>query len=528
MTQPASIVTPYPQAGEVIDAKYRIERMLGEGGMGAVCRATHLLRRAPVALKFMSPYILGVPEAVDRFLNEAVAASQIDSENVVKVFDVGKLPTGSPYLVMEYLEGKDLGDVLRLEGKPGLESVQRAVHFVLQALRGLQAAHGVGIVHRDMKPSNCFVIQKEGEPDFVKLLDFGISRVEQPGGSRLTRTNSALGTPLYMSPEQAMSARKADQRSDLYSAAVILYELLTGRTPYNSETGEFSELLYQIFTAEPPPVQSIRPDLPEPLCAVLHTAMAREPASRYQSAAEMSEALVPWADERSRQVVGRIRDTARRKGETSAPLSQIGSGLGGSALQPAGTLVAGTERMPGAVAAPDARAEATLPAGSAGVPGGAAPAETAAAAGLRRTEEPLVKPRTGAKRGPALALIGAGVACALVAVAGVAWMNAHSAASGAPADPIGADPLHLAGSASGARSGSTPLEPIATTVAGLDAAFAASSAGSVAAPLAGAAPSGATAGKASGTRSGAGGAGAAPATGADTKKPHIKDISIVE
>src|SRR6478609_7991829 len=207
MTQPQLSTTPsYPQAGEVIDGKYQVERILGEGGMGAVARATHLLRRAPVALKFMSPMVLSFPGAVDRFLNEGVAASQIDSENVVKVFDVGKLASGAPYLVMECLEGRDLSELLLAEGSPGLTDLPRAVHFVLQALRGLQVAHEAGIVHRDMKPSNCFVIDKDGEPDFVKLLDFGISKVQQPGGGSLTQTNSALGTPLYMSPEQAKSA----------------------------------------------------------------------------------------------------------------------------------------------------------------------------------------------------------------------------------------------------------------------------------------------------------------------------------
>jgi serine/threonine-protein kinase len=166
--------SPYPSQGDVIDGKYQIDRMLGEGGMGAVAKAIHLLRRAPVALKFMSPNVMAIPQAVERFLNEGVAASQIDSDHVVHIFDVGKLPSGSPYLVMEYMEGHDIAEVLAREGKPGIET-QRAIYFVVQALRGLQVAHDAGIIHRDMKPSNCFVINKEGEPDFVKLLDFGIS-----------------------------------------------------------------------------------------------------------------------------------------------------------------------------------------------------------------------------------------------------------------------------------------------------------------------------------------------------------------
>ena len=217
MQPPNLSVYPYPQSGEVLDGNIRVERMLGEGGMGAVAKATHLLRRAPVALKFMSGAILALPGAVERFVNEGVAASQIDSDHVVKVFDVGRLPSGAPYLVMEYLEGRDLGELLAADG-PSIE-IARAVHFAIQMLRALHTAHNAGIVHRDMKPSNCFVIEKDGEADFVKLVDFGISKVrtfdDASQNANLTRTNSALGTPLYMSPEQARSPRDVDHRSDL-------------------------------------------------------------------------------------------------------------------------------------------------------------------------------------------------------------------------------------------------------------------------------------------------------------------------
>src|ERR1700678_2495505 len=142
-----------PRRGEVREEKYRVEHLVGEGGMGAVARATHLIRRAPVALKFMSPWALSLPGAVERFVNEGVAASQIDSDHVVKVFDVGRLPNGTPYLVMEFLDGRDLAQLLEAEG-PTLP-VTRAVHFAIQMLRALQAAHAAGIIHRDMKPSNC-------------------------------------------------------------------------------------------------------------------------------------------------------------------------------------------------------------------------------------------------------------------------------------------------------------------------------------------------------------------------------------
>ena len=162
-----------------------------------------------------------------------------------------------------------------------------------------------------MKPSNCFVIDKDGEPDFVKLVDFGISKVvsDDPEGkpANLTRTNSALGTPLYMSPEQARSPRDVDQRSDLYSVGAILYELLAGRTPYTSDTGEFTEILYKIFTTEPEPLAGLRPDVPEGLAAVVHRALTRDLNIRFPTAVDFAEALVPFADERSANVVSRLR-----------------------------------------------------------------------------------------------------------------------------------------------------------------------------------------------------------------------------
>jgi serine/threonine-protein kinase len=300
---------PYPQEGEVLDGKYRVEKLLGEGGMGAVAKATHLIRRAPVALKFMSPAVLALQGAVERFVNEGVAASQIDSDHVVKVFDVGRLPSGAPYLVMEFLPGQDLAQILEREG--GRLSIPRAVHFTIQILRALQTAHAAGIIHRDMKPSNCFVIDKDGEPDFVKLVDFGISKVrsDDPEGkpANLTRTNSALGTPLYMSPEQARSPRDVDQRSDLYSVGAILYELLAGRTPYTSDTGEFTEILYKIFTTEPEPLQNLRPDVPPELAAVVQRALTRDLNIRFATAVDFAEALAPFADERSANVISRLR-----------------------------------------------------------------------------------------------------------------------------------------------------------------------------------------------------------------------------
>ena len=341
----------YPSTGEVIDGKYQIEKLLGEGGMGAVAKATHILRRAPVALKFMSPNVVSVPGAVERFLNEGVAASQIESDNVVHVFDVGKLSNGAPYLVMEYMEGYDLAEVISREGHPGLE-IQRAVYFIVQALRGLQVAHDAGIIHRDMKPSNCFVVNKEGEADFVKLLDFGISKVGSGKSASLTQTNSALGTPLYMSPEQARSPRDVDLRSDLYSVGVILYELLTGRTPFTSESGEFTEILFKLFTQDPPAIRSVRADLSPELAALVHKALAREPKDRYSTAAEFALALEPFADPRSARVLQRIRTHQPGRGSKlpSTAQSQDAEPVAAFSKLALGAVPARTNDMPGAPA----------------------------------------------------------------------------------------------------------------------------------------------------------------------------------
>jgi serine/threonine-protein kinase len=243
---------------------------------------------------------------------------------------------------MECLDGLDLSDLLRRDGTPGLPA-QRAIHFVVQVLRGLQAAHAVGIIHRDMKPSNCFVVNNDGEEDFVKILDFGISKVAQPGSASLTQTNSALGTPLYMSPEQAKSPRDVDGRSDLYSVGVILYELLTGNTPFNSESGEFTEILFKLFTADAPPVKDIRPDLPDALAAVVHKALAREVADRYSTPLEMAEALEPFAGEHTRPVVAKMRGFKPPQKGSLAPPEHLAPSMAAFSQLKKG---AGTDVMP--------------------------------------------------------------------------------------------------------------------------------------------------------------------------------------
>jgi serine/threonine-protein kinase len=308
---------PYPQPGDILEGKYEVQRVLGTGAMGAVVRATHMLRQAPVALKFMSPDVMNRPGIVQRFLNEGVAASQIDSDHVVKIFDVCELDSGVPYLVMEYLEGEDLQELIQREGNPGLGDIPRAVHFCLQTLRGLQVAHRAHIVHRDMKPANLFIVTKDGEPDFVKIVDFGISKIRQPDQIELTNVGSALGTPLYMSPEQARNPKDVDPRSDLYAVAAILYELIAGQPPFVPESGTLSELMIKLGTEEPASLEGTRSDLPVGFWATVAKGLAKLPDQRYQSAQEFAEALTPFADERSDYVLRAM--TSR----TSAGVSRV-------------------------------------------------------------------------------------------------------------------------------------------------------------------------------------------------------------
>ncbi|MBL8742956.1 MAG: serine/threonine protein kinase [Myxococcales bacterium] len=329
----------YPARGEVVEGKYEVQQILGTGAMGAVIKAHHLLRKVPVALKFVSPSILGQKDVIERFLNEGVASSKIDSEHVVKVFDVSKMPNGTPYLVMEYLEGEDLYRLLRREGKPYLPDLQRAIHFTLQILRGLQAAHRVGIVHRDMKPANCFIIRKEGEPDFIKIVDFGISKVRLEGELELTQANSALGTPLYMSLEQARSPKDVDARSDLYSVAVILYELLGGVTPFVPMSGTLMELFSMLAMEEPRAIEELRNDLPLGLGDILRKGLQKDPRRRYQTAEEFAEALAPFADQRSDHVVSLLLRTVNKTGRTKPPPAYTPS------TPPAGTGSTGTLMM---------------------------------------------------------------------------------------------------------------------------------------------------------------------------------------
>ena len=291
------------RAGDVVAGKYRIERVLGVGGMGCVFAAMHLHLDQRVALKFVRPLAVASAQSVERFLREARAAARLKSEHVAKVYDVGKLDSGTPYLVMEYLEGADLGRVLEDHGRLPVES---AVDYVLQACDAVAEAHSMGIVHRDIKPQNLFLTRRLGGAPMVKVLDFGISKFSTVTGSRLTQTSSVMGSPLYMAPEQMRSAHNVDPRADIWALGVVLYELLTACVPFDAES--MPELCLKVVHDPPLPPEALRPDLPAGLRAILARCLEKDPARRFAHGGELAAALEPFAPAASRPDARRMRD----------------------------------------------------------------------------------------------------------------------------------------------------------------------------------------------------------------------------
>ena len=282
--------------GDVIADKYEVVGLLGSGGMGYVISARHTELGEMVALKFLRPEALVHAELVERFAREARAAAKIRSEHVANVFDVGTLQDGTPFIVMEYLAGKDLADYLHQEGAL---PVSVAVEYIMQACEALAAAHAHGIVHRDIKPENLFLTQQARGMHTIKVLDFGISKIALPRGKRdLVRTQMALGSPVYMSPEQIRRSDQVDARSDIWAVGCVLFELLTGVTAFDEPS--LLELSAAILEREPVPLQTLRPDAPEELELVVLKCLAKNADDRFQNVAELAAALYPFGPRRAR------------------------------------------------------------------------------------------------------------------------------------------------------------------------------------------------------------------------------------
>lgn len=267
-----------PLIGTVAAGRYRVEKLLGSGGMGAVYRAAHVHMRKLVALKVLHKEMTYLPEVVARFEREAVAAARIDHPHVAAATDFGRLDDGAFYLVLEYVEGKSLG---RLISDYGAMDPRRALHIARQIADALSAAHAAEIVHRDLKPDNVMLIEKDGDFDFVKVLDFGIAKVQLEGKDQLTQLGTIFGTPQYMAPEQA-AGQAVDARADLYTLGLILYEMLAGKSPFHDD--DIIVLLTRQMTAAPPPLPAhVSPAVVELVLQLLQ----KNPGLRVQSAAEL-------------------------------------------------------------------------------------------------------------------------------------------------------------------------------------------------------------------------------------------------
>jgi len=273
--------------GKTIAGKYKVESLLGEGGMAQVFRATHLGLDRPVVIKLMHSSMPSMDTAMKRFEQECKVTAKLDHPNVVSVFDVGTLEGRRPFLVMEFIQGESLRDYLDREGSM---SVKDASTVMMQVCSGLAEAHSQGIVHRDLKPENIMLRERSDRPDWVKIVDFGIAHLKQ-GGQRLTRTGIAIGTVDYMSPEY-LSDKPIDNRSDIYALGVILYEILAGRCPFVAETAE--AVMAKHLWGTPMPLSHFRPDLGAGCLfdQVAEKALQKEPSDRFQSVSDMRDDLM--------------------------------------------------------------------------------------------------------------------------------------------------------------------------------------------------------------------------------------------
>jgi serine/threonine protein kinase len=314
MTNSPSDVGVMP--GDILAGKYRVERILGQGGMGVVVAAHHLQLDEKVALKFLLPDTGRNPDAVARFLREARAAAKIKNEHVVRVTDVGQLENGSPYIVMEYLEGSDLADWL--VSHPGMP-IEQVVDFVLQACEALADAHALGIIHRDLKPANLFCTQRTDGRLAIKLLDFGISKITTPGatGYDMTGSRAALGSPRYMSPEQMQGSKSVDARTDIWALGVIVFELLAGQPPFDHEM--MTALALRVVNDPAPPLRAFRPDVPRELEQVVAKCLEKNRMRRFGTVGELAVALERFGPKHAHTSVERVVATLRKAALSGAP-----------------------------------------------------------------------------------------------------------------------------------------------------------------------------------------------------------------
>jgi eukaryotic-like serine/threonine-protein kinase len=314
-----------PAVGSTVLGKYRVERVIGQGGMGVVLAARNIQLDELVAFKFLSAKVATDGPTVDRFLREARASLKIKNEHVVRVLDASPGDaTSPPYILMEYLEGIDLAALLQQRGPLPIAD---AVDYVLQACEAISEAHVIGIVHRDLKPANLLLTQRGDGMPLVKVLDFGISKalMDETSNPNLTDTQAVFGSPTYMSPEQVRSSKRVDHRTDVWAMAVVLYELLTGRTPFICDN--VSGLLAAIIADSAPHPGQFRPDLPPELAQVLMAALQKDREQRTQTMPEFAARLRPFASafgQHSCDAIARIALRPPNSGSSLIPAGDSG------------------------------------------------------------------------------------------------------------------------------------------------------------------------------------------------------------
>jgi eukaryotic-like serine/threonine-protein kinase len=348
-SQPLASTPPQlVSVGEVVGGKYRVTRLLGQGGMGVVMAAEHLVLHTPVALKFLLPGPGLDRRASARFLREARVSARLSSEHIARVLDYGLLPgSGAPYLVLEYLEGEDLSELLERRGPPPLDA---AFDLLFQAAEGLAVAHQAGVIHRDLKPANLFVTTSGGGSPRVKLLDFGIAKAERfdTQSAGVTTGDAFIGSPRYASPEQLQSARSVDARTDIWAFGCVAYELLTGRPAFDGDT--LTSLIASILTSEPRPLRELDARIPLEVDQAVLRCLRKSPEDRVQGIAELLAAMVPFASDEARVISRRV---ARLGGASLAPhaaapasIAPAAAGSAGAGLTAAGTLAAAATTSP--------------------------------------------------------------------------------------------------------------------------------------------------------------------------------------
>jgi serine/threonine-protein kinase len=493
--------------GDILAGKYQVERILGSGGMGVVVAARHIHLDERVAIKFLLPEAAKKPTIVARFLREGRAASKIKSEHVARVYDVGTLEAGLPYIVMEYLEGSDLAAIVK---QLGPLPVEEAVEHILQACEALAEAHMAGIIHRDLKPGNLFLTTRADGSPAVKVIDFGISKVAEKLGEELeiTGTLEARGSPLFMSPEQMVSTRDVDQRSDIWSLGIALFHLLTGEYPFQAAT--MPQICGLVLTAEPRRLLPLRPDAPPELEQVVLCCLQKDPKDRFQSVAELAQALCEFAPpharisaDRAARVVGgggakRASQTSRPaiNAAASAPAPRAPGAPGQEGGKPRGPEVRSIEQARAEkMAAQQRREKGTTPQVDP-----AAPPRDLESSGVRRLERAAARPMSGSRLRSAAGMIDTSTPSATVqdpdeptprkraspilaaGVAGLVMLVAAAAAalailrpeppgvpaapSAAPSSVVAAPPPSSAGIAEPPGSIDRPADPIAPQAPG--------------------------------------------------------------